>query len=136
MMILKTSNIISIREETDLISTRHYVRNLSIQMGFSLVDQTRLITAVSELTRNALVYGGGGIMTVVMVDTGPRHGIKLIIADKGPGIVDIDLALQDGYSTGHGLGNGLGGSKRLLDEFEISSEPGKGTTVTAYKWLP
>ena len=124
-----------IAEESDLVTARHLVRKMSLELGFSLVDQTRIITAVSELTRNALIYGGGGVIIIEILEY-PLRGLKVTIKDNGPGIADIKQALVDGYSTGVGLGNGLGGSKRLMDDFEISSEPGNGTKIVIIKWLP
>ena len=124
-----------ITEEDDLVIARHLVRKISLEMGFGLVDQTRIITAVSELTRNALIYGGGGVMILEIIKK-TSMGLKITIKDSGPGIEDIKQALVDGYSTGAGLGNGLGGSRRLMDEFEMSSQPGEGTRIVTIKWLP
>ncbi len=127
-------SIQKISVEQDLVTARHFVRSLTMEMGFNLIDQTRIITAVSELTRNALIHGGGGVLMVEKL-TSPRKGMRITIKDDGPGIGDIGKAMTDGYSTKKGLGNGLGGSKRLLDEFKISSKLGKGTMVVAVKWM-
>jgi serine/threonine-protein kinase RsbT len=102
-------------------------------VGLSLVDQTKLVTAASELARNTLIYGGGGTMQLEWLN-GPRLGVRLTFVDHGPGIANIDLALRDGFTTGTGLGLGLGGSKRLVNEFEIDSKPGKGTRVAVTRW--
>ncbi|MEV0820719.1 anti-sigma regulatory factor [Nonomuraea rubra] len=118
----------------DVVGVRQLVRSVAVEAGLSLVDQTKIVTAASELARNALVYAGGGDVHVEIVQNGPRRGLKLVFTDEGPGIPDIDQALTDGWTTGSGLGLGLGGSRRLVDEFELISEPGKGTTVTVTKW--
>lgn len=113
---------------------RHHVRELANQLRFSLVDQTKLVTAASELARNTIVYGGGGTMSLQVVEQGARTGLKVIFKDQGPGIPDINLALKDGYTTGNGLGLGLGGAKRLVNEFDLVSKPGAGTTVAITRW--
>ncbi|GAA2863309.1 anti-sigma regulatory factor [Nonomuraea rubra] len=118
----------------DVVGVRQLVRSVAVEAGLSLVDQTKIVTAASELARNALVYAGGGDVHVEIVQNGPRRGLKLVFTDEGPGIPDIDQALTDGWTTGSGLGLGLGGSRRLVDEFDLISEPGKGTTVTVTKW--
>jgi serine/threonine-protein kinase RsbT len=123
---LKTSN--------DVVLARQRVRQWAIEMRFTLVDQTKLVTAASELARNALDHGKGGTMTIEQVVNGPRTGIRLIFEDQGPGIPDIGMALKDGFTTGNGMGLGLGGSKRLVNEFSVESEPGKGTRVTIIRW--
>ena len=119
----------------DVVRVRQHVRNAAAAAKLSLVDQTKLVTAASELARNTLVYGGGGVARVDTV-TSPsgRAGVKLTFADEGPGIPDIDLALTDGWTSGSGLGLGLSGAKRLVDEFELISKPGEGTSVTVVKW--
>jgi serine/threonine-protein kinase RsbT len=119
--------------ESDIVVVRRRVREVSIQVGLSLVDQTKLVTAASELARNTLIYGGGGAMQLESLN-GPRLGIRLTFSDNGPGISDIDLALRDGFTTGSGLGLGLGGAKRLVSEFEIDSAAGKGTRVAVTRW--
>jgi serine/threonine-protein kinase RsbT len=103
-------------------------------LRFGLVDQTKLVTAASELARNTVDYGGGGIVRLEILQKGPRHGLRLIFQDDGPGIADIDMALRDGYTTGQGLGLGLGGAKRLVNEFDIVSRPDEGTQVTITRW--
>src|SRR5262249_45540560 len=113
---------------------RQRVRAHAVAQGFSLVDQTKLVTAASELARNVLVHGGGGTVRIEAVANGVRRGLKLTFEDQGPGITDISLAMRDGYSTGGGLGLGLSGAKRLSSEFEISSKPGEGTRVTIARW--
>ena len=113
---------------------RHAVREQAIALGFSLVDQTKLVTAASELARNILNYGGGGQMQIEKLRDGGRTGLRLVFVDRGPGIPDIDLAMKDGYTTGGGMGLGLGGAKRLSNEFSIQSRVGEGTTVTITRW--
>jgi len=122
-----------IREAHDVVSTRQAVREWAVAVGFSLVDQTKIVTAASELARNTLIYGGGGTVELQELN-GPRRGIRLVFEDAGPGISDIDVVMKDGYTTGGGLGLGLGGAKRLSNEFEISSEPGAGTRVSITRW--
>jgi serine/threonine-protein kinase RsbT len=118
----------------DVVRVRQIVRSWANELKFSLVEQTKFVTATSELARNTLEHGGGGTMTAEMVENGAKRGIKLIFDDQGPGIANIELALRDGYTTGGGMGLGLSGSKRLVNEFEIKSEPGRGTTVTIIRW--
>ncbi|GAA2209256.1 anti-sigma regulatory factor [Nonomuraea monospora] len=118
----------------DVVGVRQLVRSVAVEVGLSLVDQTKIVTAASELARNALVYAGGGDVRVEVVENGPRRGLKLVFTDEGPGIPDIEQALTDGWTTGGGMGLGLGGSRRLVDEFDLVSAPGKGTTVTVTKW--
>ena len=107
---------------------------MAVETGLGLVDQTKIVTAVSELARNAVDYGGGGTLTMEMVDNGGRRGLRLLIEDQGPGIADINLALTDGFTTGSGMGLGLSGSRRLVNEFDIWSIPGAGTRVTVTRW--
>jgi len=118
----------------DVVKVRQIVRQWATELKFSLVDQTKLVTATSELARNALEHGGGGAMQAEIVEEGLRKGIKLAFRDQGPGIANIELALKDGYTTGGGMGLGLSGSKRLVNDFQINSEPGRGTTVTIIRW--
>jgi serine/threonine-protein kinase RsbT len=118
----------------DVVRVRQVARAWATELKFSLVDQTKLVTATSELARNTLEHGHGGTMRVELVENGVRRGVKLVFEDRGPGIPDVELALRDGYTTGNGLGLGLSGSKRLVNEFEIKSEPGRGTTVTIIRW--
>ena len=123
-----------IRGDPDVVRVRQAVRAHAQALRFSLVDQTKLVTAASELARNTLVYGGGGTVEVTRVDNGRRQGIQIVFADEGAGIANVELALRDGYTTGGGLGLGLGGSKRLVNEFEIDTAPGRGTRVTVIRW--
>jgi len=124
-----------IRSGDDVVRVRQQVRAAAAENGLSLVDQTKLVTAASELARNTLVHGGGGTALVELVKSpNGRKGVKLHFTDEGPGIADIGLALTDGWSTGTGLGLGLSGARRLVDEFELSSQPGTGTSVTVVKW--
>jgi serine/threonine-protein kinase RsbT len=125
---------LAVRNAEDIVRMRHAVREQAIALGFSLVDQTKLVTAASELARNILNYGGGGEMRLDRLADGARVGLKLVFADQGPGIADIELAMKDGYTTGHGMGLGLGGAKRLSNEFHIESRPGAGTRVTITRW--
>jgi serine/threonine-protein kinase RsbT len=123
-----------IRTSQDVVSARQAVRRCAVELGFSLVDQTKIVTASSELARNTLDYGGGGVATVETVRNGSRAGLRITFEDEGPGIADITQALTDGFTTGGGMGLGLGGAKRLSNEFAIESEPGRGTRVTILRW--
>ena len=123
-----------VRSSDDIVNIRRYVRSWAVQEGFSLVDQTKLVTAASELARNMLSYGGGGTVQIESVVKDGRRGIKVIFEDHGPGIPDIEIAMRDGYTTGSGLGLGLSGAKRLSNEFDIVSRPGEGTRVTIVRW--
>ena len=123
-----------IEKEQDVVPFRNRVKEYAIKIGMSLINQTKLITAASELVRNMLKYGGGGIAVIEVVSQERNTGIRLIFQDKGPGIKDIPLAMKDGYTTGKSLGIGLPGAKRLVSEFDIKSEVGAGTTVTILKW--
>jgi serine/threonine-protein kinase RsbT len=127
-------DLISLRSMDDIIKARQLVRECAIFQGLSLVDQTKLVTAASELARNTLIHGGGGEMRLQALNDGARRGVKATFMDAGPGIADIELAMRDGYTTRGGLGLGLSGSKRLVDEFQIESQPGKGTTVSIVRW--
>lgn len=118
----------------DVVRVRQIVRTWSMELKFSLVDQTKFVTATSELARNTLEHGGGGSMSAEIVENGARRGIKLTFKDEGPGIANLELALRDGYTTGGGMGLGLSGSKRLVNDFDIKSEPGRGTVVTITRW--
>ena len=120
--------------DQDVVRVRQLVRTEAVAVKLSLVDQTKLVTAASELARNTLVYGGGGTVDVSRVDNGRRQGIRIVFADHGPGIADLDLAFTDGYTTGGGLGLGLSGARRLVDEFDIDTEVGQGTSITVTKW--
>jgi serine/threonine-protein kinase RsbT len=123
-----------IQSSADVVSVRQAVRAAAMDQSFSLVDQTKLVTAASELARNTLDYGGGGNVRVETLVEGVRKGVRLTFKDQGPGIADIELAMRDGYTSGGGLGLGLGGAKRLVSEFSIDSAPGKGTTITITRW--
>lgn len=135
MIKLKIPDKIQIKAEDDILKTRQVVREVSDLMGFSIVNQTRLITAVSELVRNALKYAGKGTMTLKKIEKSENIGLKITVTDRGQGIPDIELAMKDGYSTSRGIGLGLGGAKRLVDEFKISSTVGKGTIIEIIKWV-
>jgi serine/threonine-protein kinase RsbT len=126
--------ILHIRSSDQVVAVRQAVRARAEQLGFSLVDQTRIVTAASELARNTHQHGGGGTVTIDIVESGTRRGLRLTFTDRGPGIPNLELALTDGYTTGNGLGLGLSGSKRLVNEFTISSRVGEGTEVTITKW--
>jgi serine/threonine-protein kinase RsbT len=123
-----------VRSEQDIVASRHKVRSLTQSLKFSLVDQTKMITAASELSRNTLVHGGGGQMRWELVDDGLKRGLRLHFEDQGPGIVDLNLALTDGWTSGGGMGLGLPGSKRLVHEFDVQSAPGQGTRVSITRW--
>jgi serine/threonine-protein kinase RsbT len=125
---------VPIKNDSDVVSVRQRVRTWAIEMKFSLVDQTKIVTAASELARNTLEHGKGGEMELAVIENGIRKGLRLKFSDNGPGIPDIKLALTDGFTSAQGMGLGLGGSKRLMNEFEIDSKPGGGTTVTAIRW--
>jgi serine/threonine-protein kinase RsbT len=125
---------IGLRSDQEIVRLRQAVRDQAIAQGFSLVDQTKFVTAASELARNTLLYGGGGDAHLSVLVNGARKGLRVSFVDQGAGIADIERALQDGFTSGSGLGLGLGGARRLSDEFEIHSQPGKGTTVTITKW--
>jgi len=128
------SGILPIRSQEDIVKSRQLVRTLTQQLQFSLVDQTKMVTAASELSRNTLVHGGGGELRWELLDRGERRGLRLQFEDHGPGIPDVKLALTDGWTTSKGMGLGLPGSKRLVNEFEIHSSPETGTLVSIIKW--
>jgi len=123
-----------IRSSEDVVLVRTAVRKKAVEHKFSIVDQTKLVTAASEIARNTLDYGLGGDVNIDVVHNGIKHGLRLVFKDQGPGIPDLNRALQDGYSSGNGMGLGLGGAKRLVDTFEITSAPGEGTKVALTKW--
>ena len=125
---------VPIASSSDVVVARQKVRQWAIEMKFTLVDQTKLVTAASELARNALEHGKGGQMVIEQVENSIKNGLKLVFEDRGPGISDVNAALRDGFTTGGGMGLGLGGSKRLVNDFQIESEPGKGTRVTVVRW--
>lgn len=123
-----------IQKEQDVVPFRNRVKEYAVKIGMSLVNQTKLITAASELVRNMLKYAGGGTTFIEVISEGRNSGIRLVFQDKGPGIKDIAMAMKDGFSTGKSLGLGLPGTKRLVNEFDIKSKPGEGTTVSIIKW--
>lgn len=125
----------AIAADEDVVRVRQCVRAHAVAAKLSLVDQTKLVTAASELARNTLVHGGGGEATIETIANGTRRGVRIVFSDKGPGIADIELALTDGYTSGGGLGLGLGGARRLVDEFELDTAPDTGTTVSVTKWV-
>ena len=118
----------------DVVAVRQAVRQRAVELGFNLVDQTKIVTAASELARNTLQYGRGGTLRIEEIIEGPRRGLRLVFEDDGPGIANLELAMKDGYTTGNGLGLGLSGAKRLSNEFDIHSRPGEGTRVTIVRW--
>jgi len=118
----------------DIVGIRQAVRQRAVELGFNLVDQTKIVTAASELARNTVQYGGGGHVVIEGVEEFGRRGLRLTFADEGPGIADLDLAMKDGYTTGGGLGLGLSGARRLSNDFHIESAPGKGTRITITRW--
>ncbi|MEV5356502.1 anti-sigma regulatory factor [Streptomyces sp. NPDC052693] len=124
-----------IRSDMDLVWVRQHVRQAAAQLGFGLVEQTKLVTAASELARNTLVHGGGGRLEATRVVSGAAQGLRLSFVDEGPGIADLDLALSDGYTSGGGLGMGLSGARRLVHDFDIDTTPGSGTTVRVTCWV-
>lgn len=123
-----------VRTDEHVVGVRKLVREHAVDLKLSLVDQTKLVTAASELARNTIKYGGGGIVLAQVLDSGIQRGLRLVFADDGPGIADIEQALRDGFTSGGGLGLGLGGAKRLVDEFDIESRSGEGTAVAIVKW--
>ncbi len=125
---------LALGSSADIVTLRQAVRAAAVELRFSLVDQTKIVTAASELARNALNYGGGGIVRIESVAEPGRRGLRLTFEDKGPGIPDIERAMKDGFTTGTGLGLGLGGARRLSNEFSIDSRPGEGTRVTITRW--
>ncbi|HBZ46342.1 ATP-binding protein [Stenotrophomonas rhizophila] len=129
------SGSLPIRVEQDVVLARQAARQAAVACRMRLIDQTKLVTAASELARNAVIYGGGGSMEWEVVDSGIRRGLRLVFSDNGPGIPDIAQALTDGWTSGSGMGLGLSGSRRLVDQFELESEPGKGTRVAITKWI-
>ena len=129
-----TPETISVGASGDIVGVRHAVRRQAVKINLSLVDQTKIVTAASELARNMLIYGGGGEVTLELLQDGLRHGLRVQFVDTGPGIPNIELARRDGFTTGTGMGLGLGGAKRLVNQFDIESAPGKGTRVTIIRW--
>lgn len=133
MAVLKTHTL-PVKVENDVVHVRQAVRAWAIEIKCSLVDQTKIVTAASELARNLLIYGGGGEVRLAILQEGMRRGLQVVFEDRGPGIADIQQALKDGYTSGGGMGLGLGGSKRLVNDFEIVSKPGEGTRITITRW--
>jgi serine/threonine-protein kinase RsbT len=133
MSVLKRE-VLPLKTSSDVVLARQKVRQWAVELRFSLVDQTKLVTAASELARNALDHGKGGSMTIELVNVAAKSGLRLVFEDQGPGIPDIEQALKDGFTSGSGMGLGLGGSKRLVNEFSIESEVGKGTRVSVARW--
>jgi serine/threonine-protein kinase RsbT len=125
---------LDLRSADDVVRVRQLVRASAIHAGFSLVDQTKIVTAASEIARNAVEYGGGGTVRIEVLRNGTHKGVRLTVKDHGPGIADLELAMKDGYTGGGGLGLGLGGAKRLCNDFSIESAPGQGTTVVLARW--
>jgi serine/threonine-protein kinase RsbT len=125
---------VPLRRSEDIVRMRQVVRERAVTLGFGLVDQTKIVTAASELARNAMLYGGGGDVEIAQLTAGVRKGLKLTFIDEGPGIDDIQLAMKDGFTSGSGLGLGLGGARRLASEFALESTPGRGTRVTIIRW--
>lgn len=134
MILVLNKESMSIAKEQDVVPFRNRVREYAVKIGMSLVNQTKLITAASEIVRNMLKYADGGVISIQVVSKGRENGIRLTFMDTGPGIPDVKLAMKDGYSTAKSLGLGLPGARRLVSEFDIKSEVGKGTTVTLIKW--
>ena len=128
------SDVLEIRSSEDVVRVRQRVRAVAVEAGLSLVDQTKIVTAASELARNTVIYGGGGTVRLEALNDGSRRGLRLTFEDSGPGIADVEQALRDGFTTGGGLGLGLGGAKRLCNEFKIDTAPGKGTRITIARW--
>jgi serine/threonine-protein kinase RsbT len=133
VVVLGTDSLV-IRTEDDVVRVRQVARERSVELGFSLVDQTKIVTAASELARNTMVHGGGGTAKIEALNDGGRRGLRLVFEDRGPGIADVNEALRDGFTTGTGLGLGLGGARRLMGDFAITSAPGEGTRVVATRW--
>jgi serine/threonine-protein kinase RsbT len=133
-MRVQVHNKIGVKESPDVVVVRQEARKVAVELGFSLVNQTKLVTAVSELARNMVDWGGGGTVRIEILTDDSRKGVRLSFEDKGPGISNMELAMKEGYSSGGGLGLGLPGAKRLVDEFQIVSHPGKGTRVTITRW--
>jgi serine/threonine-protein kinase RsbT len=133
-MTIERSEVLEVRTANDIVRVRQRMREWAVEAGFSLVEQTKVVTAASELARNTLEHGGGGTARVELVTDGGRRGLRLICEDTGPGIADVQLALKDGYTSRGGLGLGLGGARRLVSDFAIESRVGEGTRVTVTRW--
>jgi serine/threonine-protein kinase RsbT len=133
-MQISKSESLAVRNGSDVVGVRHMARKLAVEAGLTLVEQTKIVTAASELARNMVDYGGGGKMTAEILDEPSRKGLRLTFEDHGPGIPDLEAAMRDGYTTGSGMGLGLGGAKRLSNEFEIKTAPGEGTRIVITRW--
>ncbi len=133
-MAVTKSDSFQIRCEADVVAVRQHTRTWCHECGFSLVEQTKMVTAASEIARNTLIYGRGGTVDFSRLDEGAKKGLRLVFSDQGPGIANIDQALRDGFTSGNGLGLGLGGARRLVNEFQLWSQPGEGTRVTITRW--
>jgi serine/threonine-protein kinase RsbT len=133
MEVIKTENA-PVLSSNDVVQIRHRVRAMTVECGLSLIEQTKIVTAASELARNMVDYGGGGVVTIDLISAGIKRGVRLTFADRGPGIADIPQAMRDGFTSGGGMGLGLGGAKRLSNEFSIDSAPGEGTRITIIRW--
>jgi serine/threonine-protein kinase RsbT len=133
-MLAEADETMPVRTSDDVVRARQLVRARAVALGFSLIDQTKIITAASEIARNTVDYGGGGTLTLEVVHNGPRRGLRLTFTDQGPGIPDLEKAMTDGYTSGGGMGLGLGGAKRLCNEFAVRSTPGQGTSVSLTRW--
>jgi len=134
MVTTRKQSSLPLRSQDDVVIARQMTRTWAIDAGLNLVEQTKVVTAASELARNTVIYGGGGTLQIELIENGDRRGLRLTFEDQGPGIPDVASAMKDGFTTGNGLGLGLGGAKRLASEFEIASEIGKGTRVTVVRW--
>ena len=128
------TDVLPLKTEQDIVLARQAVRKFTQELGFSLVEQTKMVTAASEIARNTVIYGGGGTLTWEMLVDGGKKGLRLRFEDKGPGIPDVDLAMTDGWTSGTGMGMGLTGAKRLVNEFDLDTRPGEGTRVTLTRW--
>lgn len=133
-MPVSRTEVIELRSTSDMVAVRQLVRTWAVEAGFSLVDQTKMVTAASELARNTIDYGGGGTVCIEQLIEGDRRGVRAAFEDRGPGIPDIEKALTDHFTTGNGLGLGLGGARRLVNDFDISSRVGEGTRVVITRW--
>ena len=133
-MTVRLSDQRAVQTAEDVVAIRQAVRQRAVELGFNLVDQTKIVTAASELARNTVQYGGGGTVTIETLEEMGRRGLRLTFADQGPGIADVELAMKDGYTTGGGLGLGLSGARRLSNQFSIESKPGQGTRVSITRW--
>lgn len=132
---LKILQTVQIENNMDLVKARQTIRAIALELDYGIVNQTKLVTAVSELTRNVLLYAGKGEINIELIEAGTKKGLRITVTDKGPGIPDVDLAITDGFSTSKGLGKGLSGTKKLMDDFSIHTKIGKGTEVVIIKWM-